>query len=729
MGYLAIGLGPFVNKQMTEAFPRGGDWVTVLAARNPARYGAGRRYSLSDPRFLLRVVTDEWRMFKGSLSRVEQSYASELRAAGDRWAHREPFSDEDTHRTLDTLERLLTAVGAAEQAGQVRALRLDLHRPTTDSAGALADTPGNATQPERSNLKRPGGASGFWSQVGRADVVRAIEEYDRLGQEAFLAEYGFGRATAYLLIYGGRSYDSKAILGVAYKFATGVRIGPHEFSGGVYGAAGVLRRLGFDVRDTRTSAHSRAREPTGQGSGVTEAHAPTTGQVRSVAETAGSADSRGMTVDAAVLDPQELGPFRFRWPDAYEDFEVGWDFSLTVNGARHRVRHGIGGRDVYGRWRVHTVTWLDGEVQVEGVEADDYPTSRALISQLKHADKTVIRNLADVPDGYEGFDLVEHRLEIDAKYAPHCIAMKAREDDLLAWAVHAWLRMRQRRPGAAASVVKSRPASADAPGLVRINTLPPPPAADSRAVADRLLAHGRALAAAAGGAASRFTPGEAANALIHNDPFAFLIAVICDQGIVAERAWAVPYELRRRLGHLDAQRMAADPQVVVAAFGMSPALHRFVNQVAEWVLHAARVVTERYGGDAAGIWNDRPSAAALRSRFDAFAGIGQKKAAMAVEILERDLHVPLSDLSGSDIAYDVHVRRVFLRAGLARRDDVDEMVAAARALHPQRPGELDNPAWDIGRRWCHPRDPDCPGCPLVTACPRLIERGNAVKGA
>jgi hypothetical protein len=81
--------------------------------------------------------------------------------------------------------------------------------------------------------------------------VRAIEEYDRLGQDRFLAEYGFGRATAYLLIYRGRSYDSKAILGVAYNFAMGVRLSAHDFSGGVYCAAGVLRKLGFDVRNVR----------------------------------------------------------------------------------------------------------------------------------------------------------------------------------------------------------------------------------------------------------------------------------------------------------------------------------------------------------------------------------------------------------------------------------------------------------------------------------------------
>jgi len=91
----------------------------------------------------------------------------------------------------------------------------------------------------------------FWSPVTHADIVHATEEYDRLGQEAFLTQYGFGKATAYLLIYNGRSYDSKAILGVAYLFATGRKIGAHDFSGGIYGAATVIRNLGFDVRNVR----------------------------------------------------------------------------------------------------------------------------------------------------------------------------------------------------------------------------------------------------------------------------------------------------------------------------------------------------------------------------------------------------------------------------------------------------------------------------------------------
>jgi hypothetical protein len=91
----------------------------------------------------------------------------------------------------------------------------------------------------------------FWDVVAEHHVRQAVAEYDRLGQDEFLAHYGFGRATAYLLIVDGKAYDSKAILGVAYRLATGKPMGPHDFSGGVQGAAGVLRRLGFDVRNVR----------------------------------------------------------------------------------------------------------------------------------------------------------------------------------------------------------------------------------------------------------------------------------------------------------------------------------------------------------------------------------------------------------------------------------------------------------------------------------------------
>jgi 5-methylcytosine-specific restriction enzyme A len=94
----------------------------------------------------------------------------------------------------------------------------------------------------------------FWDVVQASHVRQAVAEYDLLGQDEFLSRYGFGRARAYLLIVGGGSYDSKAVLGVAYGYATGRMLSPGDFSGGAKHAAGVLRDLGFEVRNVRDPA-------------------------------------------------------------------------------------------------------------------------------------------------------------------------------------------------------------------------------------------------------------------------------------------------------------------------------------------------------------------------------------------------------------------------------------------------------------------------------------------
>ena len=75
---------------------------------------------------------------------------------------------------------------------------------------------------------------------------------------------------------------------------------------------------------------------------------------------------------------------------------------------------------------------------------------------------------------------------------------------------------------------------------------------------------------------------------------------------------------------------------------------------------------------------------------------------MAVELLERGFGVQIRDLEGSDVAFDVHVRRVFLRSALGDVDRLDDIVNRARQHHPERPGSLDGLAWQIGRRWCRP---------------------------
>jgi len=87
------------------------------------------------------------------------------------------------------------------------------------------------------------------AEVARGDVLRAIEEYDRLGPDRFFSQHGFGPSRSYELIWDERRYPHKAVLGTAYEFATGRRLGSADFEGGKSGAVAVLREMGFTVQD------------------------------------------------------------------------------------------------------------------------------------------------------------------------------------------------------------------------------------------------------------------------------------------------------------------------------------------------------------------------------------------------------------------------------------------------------------------------------------------------
>ncbi len=145
-----------------------------------------------------------------------------------------------------------------------------------------------------------------------------------------------------------------------------------------------------------------------------------------------------------LADTMTLGSFDWRWPANVESFDHGWDYKAGIDGRLYRVRHGVGARTVFGGHRVHTVTWLDGQPTVEGVAADDYATSGLLLSLLKVGGRAHVRRLADVPRGYEAFDVVRHHDEIVAKYSPRSLCVRLREDDLEGWAIHAVLRHRDK---------------------------------------------------------------------------------------------------------------------------------------------------------------------------------------------------------------------------------------------------------------------------------------------
>lgn len=94
----------------------------------------------------------------------------------------------------------------------------------------------------------------LWDKVKRADVLRAIQEYDDLGAEGFFSKHGYGNSRSYELVWKGRRYPHKAILGTAYELATGARLSSGDFEGGKAGAVRILGNLGFSIEPRSAGA-------------------------------------------------------------------------------------------------------------------------------------------------------------------------------------------------------------------------------------------------------------------------------------------------------------------------------------------------------------------------------------------------------------------------------------------------------------------------------------------
>ncbi len=131
-----------------------------------------------------------------------------------------------------------------------------------------------------------------------------------------------------------------------------------------------------------------------------------------------------------------------------------------------------------------------------------------------------------------------------------------------------------------------------------------------------------------------FTGDADADALIATDPLALLIGFALDQQVTVQKAFAGPYELRRRIGSLDAATIATmDPEQLDAAFRTPPALHRFPGNMAKRVRDLCAAIADAYAGDATRIWSEASDARDLHARLIALPGIGEMKAGTIVALL------------------------------------------------------------------------------------------------
>lgn len=125
------GLRPFVEREMKAHHDKKWTGVVLEILDNKTR---GKTSEIHwDTTALLTVMWDQWNtVFRNTLGPAERSLVSELRDIRNRWAHQKTFNSDDGYRALDSIERLLLAVSAGDQAEKANAIKTELMRTKFD---------------------------------------------------------------------------------------------------------------------------------------------------------------------------------------------------------------------------------------------------------------------------------------------------------------------------------------------------------------------------------------------------------------------------------------------------------------------------------------------------------------------------------------------------------------------------------------------------------------------
>lgn len=254
------------------------------------------------------------------------------------------------------------------------------------------------------------------------------------------------------------------------------------------------------------------------------------------------------------------------------------------------------------------------------------------------------------------------------------------------------------------------------------------------AIKNRLLELGRIKAKKPKKYRVHFSKDANANKFINNIktyPHAYVLACLMDRQIQAEKAWEIPYKIKLILGTFKINTLSCYDETFYVGLFQKQKLHRLNKEMGKIFSRGVRRINDEYGGNAANIWSGQPSSAAVVYRFLQFSGGGIKIATMAANILVRQYGITLSDYASIDVSPDVHVRRTMKRLGLIHEiklangkpdlHKINELIIyTAREINPEYPGIIDYSLWDIGRKICHPQNPECHLCDIGDICPKYI---------
>lgn len=126
---MAKGLEPRVIAALEAVYKDKWREIVDEQAIQATNYPAGET---SDPQFILNTIQFHWmQVFGKGLGKTERNVVGELRDVRNKWAHSsgdKAFSLDDVYRALDSMERLLNGMGAADEAAALTKMRQDVLR-------------------------------------------------------------------------------------------------------------------------------------------------------------------------------------------------------------------------------------------------------------------------------------------------------------------------------------------------------------------------------------------------------------------------------------------------------------------------------------------------------------------------------------------------------------------------------------------------------------------------
>jgi endonuclease III len=221
-----------------------------------------------------------------------------------------------------------------------------------------------------------------------------------------------------------------------------------------------------------------------------------------------------------------------------------------------------------------------------------------------------------------------------------------------------------------------------------------------------------------------FTRIPESDALLNNIeqyPHFFVLGCVMDRQIPAEKAWNIPYIIAQKCGGIKFENFSSLTLEDLKSIFTEKRLHRFNEQMANYLFQAIRIIHTDYEDNAANIWlKGQPDCKEVIVRFDNFPGVGQKISTMATNILVREFKVPLKNVHEIDISVDSQIEKVFKRMGMVPANaSRQQIIEASRKIYPAYPGIADSIIWEIGRDWCKTDLSGCQKCFLNEYCPKI----------